>query len=164
MVEGTEHKRIRERIIKFLKHNKYKCFSGHIDSDQDLGLFKDKKGADTHFSDADILILNNDDKIISIIEIKDEDIQPKQIIGIIGATSICNKFIDKNGNEFKFDHPSLYIVIRDELLNKPGSKKKQQMRLIKENLSIQLGAISIYEICSENEIEGLLSKKELLIK
>lgn len=157
MVEGTEHKRIRENIIKFLKHNNIDFFSGHIGSYQNLGLFKDKKGADTHFSDADILVLNKHKKITSIIEIKHKDIAPKQITGIIGATSICNRFIDKNGIEYNFDNPSLYIVIRDELLNKPGSKKGQQMRLIKENLSIQLGVINNYEICSENEIEGLLS-------
>ena len=150
--EGEVHKRIRLRILKIIEERGYKCFSGH-GANQDLSLFSDRKSNETHFSDADILVLNGNDKIISIIEIKDKDVQPKEIIGIIGSTSICNRFIDKNNVEYPFNNPTLYIVIKDEILNKRGSKKRLQINLIKEKLSIDLKAISKYKICSENEFE-----------
>ena len=154
--EGKVHEGIRLRILKIIDERGYKCFSGH-GANQDLSLFSDRKSNETHFSDADILILKGNDKIISIIEIKDKDVQPKEIIGIIGATSICNKFIDKSGGEYSFNNPSLYIVINDETLNKEGSTKRPQMDLIEEKLSIDLKAISKYKICSESEFKDVFN-------
>ena len=150
--EGEVHKGVRLRISNIIEERDYKCFSGH-GGYQKLSLFSNRKSNETHFSDADILVLDENNKIISIIEIKDEDVRPKEIIGIIGSTSICNKFIDKNNVEYQFNNPSLYIVIKDEILNKRGSKKRLQMDLIKEKLSIDLKAISKYKICSESEFE-----------
>ena len=152
--EGKVHEGIRLRISNIIDERGYKYLSGH--SDQNLGLFSDRKSHETHFSDADILVLDENNKIVSIIEIKDEDVRPKEIIGIIGSTSICNKFIDKSG-EYQFNNPSLYIVIKDETLNKIGSKKRPQMDLIKERLSIDLKGISKYKICSESEFEEVFN-------
>jgi len=153
--EGKVHKGIRLRILNIIDERGYKYLSGH--SDQNLGLFSDRKSNETHFSDADILVLDENNKVISIVEIKDKDVQPKEIIGIIGSTSICNKFIDKNNVEYQFNNPSLYIVIKEEILNKIGSKKQPQMDLIKERLSIDLKGISKYKICSEGEFEEVFN-------
>ena len=153
--EGKVHKDIRLRISDIIVERGYKCRSGH--SGQKLGLYSDRKSYETHFSDTDILVLDENNKIISIIEIKaGNDVRPKDIIGIIGATSICNKFIDKSG-EYQFNNPSLYIVIKDETLYKEGSKKRPQMDLIKEKLSIDLKEISKYKICSESEFKEVFN-------
>ena len=153
--EGKVHTDIRSRILDIIDERGYKYISGH--TGQNLRLFSDRKSDGTHFSDADILVLDKNNKIISIIEIKDKDVEPKKIIGIIGATSICNKFIDKSGGEYPFNNPSLYIVIKDETLNKKGSKKRPQMDLIEEKLSIDLKAISKYKICSESEFKDVFN-------
>jgi hypothetical protein len=152
--EGKVHEGIRLRISNIIDERGYKYLSGH--SNQNLGLFSDRKSNETHFSDADILVLDGNNKVISIVEIKDKDVQPKEIIGIIGSTSICNKFIDKSG-EYLFNNPTLYIVIKDETLNKVGSKKRPQMDLIKERLSIDLKGISKYKICSESEFKEVFN-------
>ena len=152
--EGKVHEEIRLRISDIIKERGYKYLSGH--SGQKWGLFSDRESDETHFSSPNILVLDENNKIISIIEIKDKGVRPKDIIGIIGATSICNKFIDKSG-EYQFNNPSLYIVIKDETLYKEGSKKRPQMDLIKEKLSIDLKEISKYKICSESEFKEVFN-------
>jgi hypothetical protein len=152
--EGKDHEEIRSRILNIIDERGYEYRSGH--SGQKWGLFSDRKSDETHFSNPNILVLDENNKIISIIEIKDEGVRPKDIIGIIGATSICNKFIDESG-EYPFNNPSLYIVIKDETLNKVDSKKRPQMDLIEEKLSIDLKAISKYKICSEREFKEVFN-------
>jgi hypothetical protein len=152
--EGNVHEEIRSRILDIIDEKGYKHHTGH--SGQKWGLFSDRESAETHFSNPNILVLDENNKIISIIEIQDNGVRPKDIIGIIGATSICNKYIDKSG-EYQFNNPSLYIVIKDETLYKEGSKKRQQMDLIKKKLSIDLKEISKYKICSESEFKDVFN-------
>ena len=87
MAEGEWHKNVRLARIKYYQNKGYEVKSSH--SNRKIPLSHGKSSKVTNLSDADIIVLKND-KIVKIEEIQ-STCSPKQVIGIIKATDLCDQ-------------------------------------------------------------------------
>ena len=136
MSEGEWHKKVRKKLIKKYEKEGFKIESSHEDKTIVLSLGEAHR--DTFLSDADLVVFKNN-KIKKIIEIQDEKIRPKDIIGIIKATDLCDRCkIDKN----KYSLSDVELIIYYPKQEKK-SKKSEQFQLIKDNLKVD-GCIGVF--------------------
>ena len=157
--EGEEHRRIRKRVTgDVLRHLKdcgkqsaYKVKVAHQKGQGAIALYAGRRANERGMSDADLVILGPDDKVSCIVEVKDKDVTPKNIIGLIGATALCDRAVHKDEGEHLFDNPALFIVINSSVVDKPSPVKKNQLRFINDSCAEGTGTLSSVTICSENE-------------
>lgn len=128
MVESKWHKKARLDEINYYKKAGYVVESSH--EDKKIVMFRDKPSRSTFLSDADIVVIN-DNNIVKIIEVQ-QTYRPKEIIGIIKATDICNKCKIDN-KIYSLSNIELTIILKKE---KQKSKKPIQMQLIKDILKL----------------------------
>ena len=127
MAEGEWHKKVRKKLIKKYEEEGYQVESSH--ENKVIGLYRGKPSRSTFLSDADLVLLK-DDSVVKIVEIKDKDITPKNIVGIVKTTDLCNLCeIDKK--PYNLSDIKLTIVYKKQ---KDESKKPEQFQLIKDNL------------------------------
>lgn len=81
-----------------------------------------------------------DNNIVKIVEIKDKDITPKNIAGIVTITDMCRicKIDDK---PYNLSGIELIIAYKKQ---KEKSKKPEQLQLIKDNLKVD-GCLSDFD-------------------
>jgi len=164
--EGEEHKRTRNYVISIIdkriagRSGLRRLFDDHTGG-SNLKLYCQVADVKTHLSSPDILLLDDDNRLVeSIIEVKDQDVSPKNILGILASTSICNRFLDKDGAPYEIKETQLYVVINDKVLSKIGSGKEDQMALIGERMPVNPSTISKYVICSEKKFEKKFAIRE----
>jgi len=129
MTEGEWHKKVRKRIKK--EYEDRGCTVKFSHDDKTIALSIGEAHLDTILSEPDVVILK-DGIIKRIIEIKYDDILPKIMAGTVVITDICNQCkIDNKPYE-------LSNVFLDIVYKKPvkGSKKREQLQLIKDNLKV----------------------------
>lgn len=128
MAEGEWHKKVRlERIEKYRKKG-YEVKSSH--GNGKISLYLGKPCRSTFLSDADIVLLK-DDKIMIIEEIQ-STCSPKQAVGIVIATDLCDTCkVDKK--LYELSNVKLVIAYKKQ---KEKSKKPEQLQLINNNLKL----------------------------
>lgn len=137
MTEGTWHEKARNKLIKKYRQNGYEVNSSHMG--QKLFLFKDYLRRENILSDVDLAILK-DDKIMELVEIQ-QSLRPKEIIGIIATTNLCDK-CNINGREYAISEATIKIIVKKQ---KEKSRKKGQLELIKNNLKLQKGCLKSFQ-------------------
>jgi hypothetical protein len=108
-------------------------------------------------SDADMVIVNDKNEAVCIIEIKDKDVMPKNLFGIVGATSVCNTVRHKAHGEIHIANAALFIVVSEECVGKTQSTKRQQLELIERQCAKKVGTASRIVICAEDEFADRFS-------
>lgn len=162
--EGKWHAATRERITRFLDSIGVTYLHDHGKGGQKLRLFKEGTKA-WHYSEIDIIILDDDKRVVDMIEIMDGPTTPKTVIGIVGATTLCDVCIDRKGQPFRFNSPRLFVVLSSEELDKKGSVKSKQMEAINQALSdehtspVRLGQLRGVRICTDAEFEKVFGSK-----
>jgi len=157
--EGRWHRITRERIGEFFETLGLKYLHDHGEMGSPLALFIDEGGRKAHFSDADILVLDESSAVTQIIEIQDGGLTPKSILGIAGATALCNIFIDSEGRNHRFHSPILWIVLNSKRLEAEGSRKKDQMATVSRELAnsrkplVRLGELRGIRLSSDATFE-----------
>jgi hypothetical protein len=106
-------------------------------------------------SEADLVVVDDNNEAVCIVEVKDEDVRPKNLFGIVGATSLCDTVHHNAFDDLRFGRAALYIVVNTENLGKPKSTKRKQIELINKELAGGFGSVSRAVICSEDEFAGL---------
>jgi len=129
MTEGNWHKKVRINLIKKYENEGYRVESSH--GDKSIRLYRGKPSDVTFLSEADI-VLFNDEHIEKIIEIKDQDITPKIMVGTIETTDLCDR-CKVNNEIYDLQSIELLIVYKKQ---KEASVKSDQLQLIKENLIV----------------------------
>ena len=94
-------------------------------------MYRGKPSRITFLSDADLVLLK-DDSIAKIIEIKDKDITPKNMAGIVTITDMCN-LCKINDKPYNLSDIKLIIAYNKQ---KDKSKKPEQLQLIKDNMEV----------------------------
>jgi len=161
--EGKEHKRIRERVEMEAKSYlestgkgaSHRIKAAHQRGAGTIGLFVGSPSRKTRMSDADLVIVDDRNEAVCIIEVKDKDVMPKNLFGIVGATSVCDTIRHKAFDDLVLRKAALYIVVSAENLGKPQSTKRKQIELINKELFGGLGSVSRVVICSENDFAKL---------
>jgi len=128
MVESKWHKKARLNIIDYYKNGGYTVESSH--QDKKIVMFRDEPSRSNFLSDADIAVIN-DNNIVKIIEIQ-QTYRPKEIVGIIKTTDICNK-CKIDDKIYSLSNVELTIALKKD---KEKSKKPIQMQLIKDNIKL----------------------------
>jgi hypothetical protein len=144
MVEGKWHKKNRKALISRYKQEGYMVESSH--ENKVIGLYRGQPSRSTFLSDADI-ILFKDKAIVKIVEVKDRDITPKVMAGIVSITDICD--ICKIDNKlYKLKDIELIIAYKKQ---KAKSRKAEQFRIIKDCIKLNgcLKKINFFEIDEE---------------
>jgi hypothetical protein len=157
--EGKEHKRIRERVERevgcYLKSTgkaaSYRVRAAHQKGAGTIGLYIGHPSRKTRMSDADMVIVNDKNEAACIIEVKDKDVMPKNLFGIVGATSVCNTIYHEAHGNIPLAEAALYIVVSANCVRKPQSTKKKQLELIEKQLADGGGSVSRVAICVEDE-------------
>jgi len=129
MAEGEWHKKVRKELIKKYEEEGYQVESSH--ENKVIGLYRGEPSRSTFLSDADLVLLK-DDSIVKIIEIKDKDITPKNIAGIVTITDMCS-LCKINDKPYTLSDIELIITYKKQ---KDESKKPEQFQLIKESLRL----------------------------
>jgi len=129
MTEGEWHKKVRKRIKKEYEDRGYTVKFSH--DDKTIVLSIGEAHLDTVLSEPDVVILK-DDVIKKIIEIKYNDIQPKIMAGTVVITNICNQ-CKIDDESYELSNVFLSIVYKKPV---EGSKKQEQLELIKKNLKV----------------------------
>jgi len=134
MSESKWHQYVRKEYVKKLKMRFSDVFSSHSGY-TDLDLFRGESCRENHFSNADIIVLNDKEKVIKIIEIESV-LNPKKIFGIVLAThfsTICR--VKKVGDikTKKHNYPIKDIELKI-VYKKPKDKAKdtEKIKIIKE--------------------------------
>jgi len=152
--EGETHREMRESAISVLERVKrpgQRVVTSHSDRSEQR-LFFGEPSRRTHMSDADILLIDDrTGKVDAIVEIKDRDVRPKNIVGIIGCTSICDKHVDRDGREYATSGVLLFIVVPDQTLGKNGSSKRAQLEGIVERMAENTRPLRKCVVCSAAE-------------
>ena len=152
--EGKTHREIRQAVIFTLESRKgpdQRVVASHSDGSEQR-LFFGEPSRRTHMSDADILLIDDRaGKVDAIVEIKDRDVRPKDIVGIIGCTSMCDKHVDRDGREYATSGALLFIVVPDQTLGKSGSSKRAQLEGIVERMAENTRSLKKCVICSATE-------------
>lgn len=159
--EGENHRRMREQVIRVINGRiKSDCrivsaHSGRVES----SLYLDEPSRRTHLSDADILILNDKTgRVRGVVEIKDKGIRPKDMIGIMGCTSICDRHVNPVGRCYALKDATLYIVVPDTAMTKNGSAKKNQIDQIVRRMPVNPESVHKYVVCSASEFARCYSE------
>ncbi len=160
--EGEEHRRIREQITgDVLRHLKdcgkesaYIVKTAHQKGHGAIALYAGKRANERGMSDADVVILGPDRKVACIVEVKDRDVTPKNVIGIIGATALCDRAVHKDEGERLFGDPALFIVVNSSVVDRPSPVKKNQLKFINDRFVKGTGTLKSVTICSESEFAG----------
>jgi len=72
------------------RETSYRIRAAHKKGASTIGLYIGYKSRETMMSDADMVIVNDKNEAVCIIEVKDKDVVPKNLFGIVGATSVCD--------------------------------------------------------------------------
>jgi len=164
MTEGKEHKRIREDVMRVIerkvKGTNLRILSGHTGKGE-LRIYCQNEGLKPILlSKPDILFVDDANRTVkSIIEIKDKDIRPKDILGILASTSICNESWKDPKTRNSICGASLYVVLNEKEYHKEGSQKIPQMKLLQDRTP-KTQSISTYVICSTKEFEDVFTLSE----
>jgi hypothetical protein len=161
--EGEEHKRIRKRVEKeaqsYLESTgrgaSHRIRAAHQKGAGTIGLYMGHPSRATRMSDADLVIVDDSNEAVCIIEVKDEDVRPKNLFGIVGATSLCDTVRHNAFDDLRLGRAALYIVVNAENLGKPQSTKRKQIELINKELAGGFGSIGRVVICSEDDFAKL---------
>jgi len=157
--EGRWHRITREGICEFLETVGLRYLHDHGETGAPLSLFVDQAGRKAHLSDADVLVLDESARVTHIIEIQDGGLSPKTVLGIAGATALCNTFVDVEGKNHEFRRPTLWIVLNSKRLEVEGSRKKDQMATIQTELAdgrkplVRLGTLGSIRLSSDTTFE-----------
>jgi hypothetical protein len=144
--------------MKFLDSICVTYLHDHGEGGQKLRLFKEGTEG-WHYSEVDIIILDNDKRVADMIEIMDGPITPKSIGGIVGTTALCHVCVDAKGNVYRFYSPRLFVVLNSKELDREGSVKRMQMDAIQNALSdeqtslVRLGQFKSIRVCTDAEFE-----------
>ena len=157
--EGEEHKRIRKRVEKeaqsYLESTgrgtSHRIRAAHQKGAGTIGLYMGRPSRATRMSDADLVIVGDRNQVVSIIEVKDKDVVPKNLFGIVGATSLCDTVRHRAFDDLHLGKAALYIVVNAENFGKPQSTKRKQIESINKELAKGFGSVSRVVICSEDE-------------
>jgi len=136
MNEGEWHKKVRRKLIQKFEKEGYTVESSH--GEKSIRLYHGEPSDRTYLSEAD-LILFNDSFIVKIVEIKYKDITPKNMVGIIKTTDLCDRC--KIGKNIYDLHKIELLIFYKKQLDE--SVKSDQLKLIKENLKLD-GCLSNY--------------------
>lgn len=157
--EGKEHKRIRERVEKearsYLESTgrgaSHRIRAAHQRGAGTIGLYIGHPSRKTRMSDADMVIVNDKNEAVCIIEVKDRDVMPKNLFGIVGATSVCDTIYHEAHGDIPLTKAALFIVVSANCVRKPQSMKRKQLELIEKQLADGVGSVSSVTICIEDE-------------
>jgi hypothetical protein len=157
--EGERHKRIRKTVEKDVRtylqatgrKDSHRVIAAHEKGAGTISLFRGYPSRKSKMSDADLIVVNDDDEVVCIIEVKDKDVRPKDLIGIIGATSMCNIASHKDTGEMPLRKAALYIVVNSEGLGNQQSMKRQQLEIINKEFAKGRDSVNKAVICSESE-------------
>lgn len=128
MTESKWHKKVRMNLIDYYEKAGYLVKSSH--QDKKIVMFRDKPSRSNFLSDADIVLIK-DNNIVKIIEVQ-QTYRPKEIVGIIKTTDICNKCKIDN-KIYNLSNIELIIALKK---GKEMSKKPIQMQLIKDTIKL----------------------------
>jgi len=142
MAEGETHQRIRNNLKTAL--SSFELKSSHCGEGR-INLYHLKSGEKPEpknwLSDVDLVLLSNG-AIKILIEIKDKDITPKVILGIIEATDLATKCVVGKEEPKEVKDATLFIVVNSEALKGSGTRESQkpdQLELIGELMEKRLG-------------------------
>jgi len=124
MSESKWHQYVRKEYVKKLKMRFSDVFSSHSGY-TDLDLFRGESCRENHFSNADIIVLNDKEKVKKIIEIESA-LNPKKIFGIVLAThfsTLCRVKKVGDAKTEKQNYPLKNIEL-EIVYKKPKDKAK----------------------------------------
>jgi len=124
MSESNWHRQVRKKYVKKLKMEFSDVFSSHSGK-TDVDLFRGESYRENHFSNADIIVLNDKEKVIKIIEIESV-LNPKKIFGIVLAThfsTLCRVKKVGDAKTEKQNYPLKNIEL-EIVYKKPKDKAK----------------------------------------
>jgi len=161
--EGKEHKSLRERVEKearsYLESTgrqaTYRIRAAHQRGAGTIGLYVGRPSRATRMSDADLVVVDGRNEAVCIIEVKDKDVMPKNLFGIVGATAVCDTIRHKAHGDIPIREAMLYIVVSAATVGKLQSMKRKQLELVNKELAEGVGSVSRVVICSEDEFGEL---------
>jgi len=157
--EGEWHRRIREEIMAILRSNNLRFLHDHGEGGRPLRLFKTDNMERTHLSDADILIFDDTGGVVQIIEVMGGNVTPKYMVGIAGATTLCDAFIDSDNVRHELRKPTVWIVLDHKRIRDKGPKKHKRMEVILRELQrrdsplVRLDNTAGIKICYDDTFE-----------
>jgi hypothetical protein len=157
--EGEWHRQTREKIMTFLQSKNLKFLHDHGEGGRPLRLFKTDDSGKVHLSDADILVFGDDVTIVHIVEVMGGNTTPKSMVGIAGATALCNAFVDSDGNRHSLRKPMLWIVLDSKKVRDKGPRKHDRMESILRELQrfdkplVRLDNLAGVRICYDDTFE-----------
>jgi hypothetical protein len=153
LVEGDEHKRIRERYEKDIDSGRFELHSSHTKAGT-LPTYLGERHTFTQMADVDMALVDRTTKEVNyIIEIEDKLPQPKYLIGEIIAIAMCKRIGLRTG-----DNPLNDVVL--VVAHRPkikGSHKDEQYRNIIQGLkgiSAKLGCLRDIIIMDWDDFEA----------
>lgn len=140
MVEGDEHRRIREKYEKDIDSGKFEIHSSHTKAGT-LPTYLGERHTYTQMADVDMALVDRTTKEVKyIIEIEDKLPQPKYLIGEIIAIAM-SKIIGLRTGDTLLNDVVLVVAHRPKI---KGSHKDEQYRNIIQGLkdiSAKLGCL-----------------------
>lgn len=76
---------------------------------------------------------------------------PKNLFGIVGATSVCDTIRHKTFGDVRIKKAPLFIVVSTVSVGKPHSIKRGQFKLVENQLADGVGSVSSVSICTDDE-------------
>ena len=137
-MEGETHQRMRENLKEAL--GGFKPKSSH-EKDGRINIYHGEPVPENWLSDVDFVLLSNG-AVKILIEIKDEDITPKVILGTIEATDLASKCVVGKEEPREVKDATLFIVVNSRALRGSGKRKShkpEQLKLIKKLMKKRLG-------------------------
>ena len=129
MAKGTWHAKARKELVFKYEQMGYKTEFSH--GDKRIQLSRGPVSRVTFLSGVNIVLLK-DDVVAEIMEIQDHGLTPRDVIGMIKATDLCDQ-CKIEGRVYPLSNVELTIALKRP---KPPSKKVEQMQLIKDSLKL----------------------------
>ena len=99
LIQHLEHLKVNDQYSVFYDH-------GNPQDDPTVvvikGFFGDEVTNRNRLTDVDVMVVNNDKEIVLLIEIEENRMSPKKVLGDIFSTVMCNQFAVRTGNENKY--------------------------------------------------------------
>ncbi len=153
--ESVEHEEIRINIFNYLKKLSLEPINSHGEDD-DIHFYhiSDNHPIKVHLADPDILAHKDDHYLAIEIE---RSLQPKHLLGVSKAISLCNNYKIGNGELRPISKLSFLLVVKNEVMNKPGSHRPKQIKLINEVIK-QMPGLEFVGVIGDDKVESAIDE------
>lgn len=141
---------MRRKIRSSGESERYYVLTSHDSNEGRINLYTGSVCDEHWMSDADLAVLDSRGRVVGIVEVKFKDVRPKDVLGVVHATSLCSVLCHR-GKEHSLQKPILYVVVDAKTVNKPGSSKMKQLNHISEKLHGKIGSLRKTVICTDRE-------------